>query len=473
MPQIDRGSFAELPRVNVSVKLSALDSQFDPIDPEGTTERVAARLRQLLRVARANRAFVHVDMESYQTKDLTLAIFQQVLTEDEFRDTPDVGIVIQCYLRDAADDLRGAARLGPQRGTPVWVRLVKGAYWDYETVHAQAAGWPMPVFQQKWETDANFERLTRFLLRNHECLRPALASHNIRSLAHGMAVARHIGRAARRGFELQMLYGMADAEKQVLVDLGYRLRIYMPYGELIPGMAYLVRRLLENTSNDSFLRASFTEHVVAGEIADESAAIMPATHAARRHRRAATRASCRRDRRPNFATSRWPISPSQANRQAMQEALRRRARATRPALSAVDRRPARSIPTERIASINPSHQRQVVGTVAAGRGRRSRCAPWPRPGGPGRPGPPLGGRSGPSFCDARPARCAAGDSSWPPGKSSSAARAGARPTPTSARRSTSAEYYARRRRAHVQCRTESTCRAKRIASSICRAAWRR
>src|SRR6185369_4631669 len=89
-------------------------------------------------------------------------------------------------------------------------------------------------------------------------LRTALGSHNIRSLAHGIATAEHLG-LPRDAFELQMLYGMADVEKQAMVDAGYRLRIYMPYGELIPGMAYLVRRLLENTSNDSFLRASFSE----------------------------------------------------------------------------------------------------------------------------------------------------------------------------------------------------------------------
>ena len=82
----------------------------------------------------------------------------------------------------------------------------------------------------------------------------------MRSLAHGMAVARHLD-IPQHAIELQMLYGMADSEKQALVDLGYRLRIYMPYGELIPGMAYLVRRLLENTSNESFLRAGFAEHV--------------------------------------------------------------------------------------------------------------------------------------------------------------------------------------------------------------------
>ena len=199
-------------------------------------------------------------MESYKVKDLTLAIFRQILAEDEFRGTPHVGIVIQAYLKDSEADLRTLAEWARRRGTPVWVRLVKGAYWDYETVLARQFDWPVPVFERKWETDANYEKLTRFLLANHTLLRPAVGSHNIRSLAHGLAVAQHLG-LPESGLELQMLYGMGDPEKQVLVDLGYRMRIYMPYGELIPGMAYLVRRLLENTSNDSFLRASFAEHV--------------------------------------------------------------------------------------------------------------------------------------------------------------------------------------------------------------------
>jgi RHH-type proline utilization regulon transcriptional repressor/proline dehydrogenase/delta 1-pyrroline-5-carboxylate dehydrogenase len=257
-PQIDRGMFTRLPRFNVSVKLSALDSQFDALDSEGTFRRAGDRLRRLLRVARQHDAFVNVDMESYATKHLTLEIFRRILMEDEFRDVGDVGIVIQCYLRDAQRDLVALRDWAVQRGKPVWVRLVKGAYWDYETIHARYHGWPVPVFQKKWQSDANFERLTRFLMRNWQHLRPALGSHNIRSLAHGIAVARHLG-LAPLGFELQMLFGMADAEKHVFVGMGHRLRVYMPFGELIPGMAYLVRRLLENTSNDSFLRASFTE----------------------------------------------------------------------------------------------------------------------------------------------------------------------------------------------------------------------
>ncbi len=147
-----------------------------------------------------------------------------------------------------------------RRGTPVWVRLIKGAYWDYETVIAAQEGWPVPVFAQKWETDANYEWLTRFLLEHHRWLRPAFGSHNIRSLAHAMAAAQLLG-LPDDAYEIQMLYGMADPIKDALVALGQRVRVYTPYGQLLPGMAYLVRRLLENTANTSFLRASFTEHV--------------------------------------------------------------------------------------------------------------------------------------------------------------------------------------------------------------------
>ena len=148
IPQIDRHHYSEIPRVNVSVKLSALDSQFDPIDPVGTTRRVAARLIELLRVAREHRAFVNIDMESYKTKSLTLRIFQDIFTQDEFRDTTDIGIVIQCYLRDSQRDLVELRDWARRRGKPVWVRLVKGAYWDYETTFAAATGWPVPVYSR-------------------------------------------------------------------------------------------------------------------------------------------------------------------------------------------------------------------------------------------------------------------------------------------------------------------------------------
>lgn len=260
VPIVDRGPDGPLPRVNASIKLSALYSQFDPIDPRGTSRAVRERLRPILRLARERGAFVNVDMEQYAYKDLTLQIFGEVLAEEEFRDWPDVGIAIQAYLRDCAADLAKLRSWVEKRGTPVWVRLVKGAYWDYETVRSAQEGWPVPVFEHKDETDANYERMSEFLLENHALLRPAFGSHNVRSLAHVMAVADRLG-LPHGSYELQMLYGMAEPLKKAMLDLGQRVRIYTPYGQLLPGMAYLVRRLLENTANESFLRASFVENV--------------------------------------------------------------------------------------------------------------------------------------------------------------------------------------------------------------------
>lgn len=272
---LDRDDTGWIPRCNVSLKLSALDSQFKPIDPEGTSERVKERLRPILRAAREHDAFVNIDMEHYAYKDLTLQIFQEVFNEDEFRDWPDCGIVVQAYLPEAHNDLEELLTWVKERGTPVWVRLVKGAYWDYETVVAEYRGWPCPVYQQKWQSDANFEEQTEFLMRNHEWLRPAIASHNLRSLSHAIAWAEVL-ELPQQSWEIQMLYGMAEEQQQLFSELGHRLRVYMPFGQAIPGMAYLVRRLLENTSNDSFLRHAYdTSADVADLLRAPSVALSP------------------------------------------------------------------------------------------------------------------------------------------------------------------------------------------------------
>ena len=116
----------------------------------------------------------------------------------------------------------------------------------------------MPVFTHKPDTDAMYERLTREMLEAADVVRPAFASHNVRSLAVAVETARGLG-LSRDAFELQMLHGMGDPIKAAVGGMGLRLREYAPVGELIPGMAYLVRRLLENTANDSFLRQTFVE----------------------------------------------------------------------------------------------------------------------------------------------------------------------------------------------------------------------
>ncbi|HVU01398.1 MAG TPA: proline dehydrogenase family protein [Polyangiaceae bacterium] len=258
-PQIDRDhEGARLPRVNVSLKLSALTSIFDPIDPDGVARSVVPRLDAILREAARVGAFVHVDMEHYERKDLTLALFQEVLGSPAHAKNPNVGIVLQAYLRDAERDLVELAGFARRRGTPVWVRLVKGAYWDSETVLAKQRGWPIPVWENKWETDACYERCIGLLLDHADVLRPAFASHNVRSLGRALAEAR-ARKLPERFVEFQALYGMADPLKAALAKFGQRVRVYMPFGELIPGMAYLVRRLLENTSNESFVRHELTE----------------------------------------------------------------------------------------------------------------------------------------------------------------------------------------------------------------------
>jgi RHH-type transcriptional regulator, proline utilization regulon repressor / proline dehydrogenase / delta 1-pyrroline-5-carboxylate dehydrogenase len=280
--QIDQGPGGPLARVNASIKLSSLYSQFDPLDQAGTAEVVKRRLRPILRLARQRGAFVHFDMEQYAFKDLTIRIFREILSEDEFRDWPDTGIAIQAYLTCCEDDLRGLAAWAAERATPVWVRLIKGAYWDFETVQAAQQGWPVPVFTNKHATDAHYEAMTRLLLESASVLQPAFGSHNVRSLAYAMAYAESLG-LPPRAIEIQMLYGMADPIKDALVGMGRRVRVYTPYGQLLPGMAYLVRRLLENTANDSFLRASFSEHLPEEQLLMNPLALTTHDAAADRH----------------------------------------------------------------------------------------------------------------------------------------------------------------------------------------------
>ncbi|HMF81454.1 MAG TPA: L-glutamate gamma-semialdehyde dehydrogenase [Candidatus Acidoferrum sp.] len=260
------GKNSELfPVVNLSVKISALYSQINPADPADAIAHLAPKLRPLLRRAREVGAFINFDMESYAHKNTTLELFKTIFTEEEFGNWPHAGIVIQAYLRDSEADLRDLIEWGRKRGTRFAVRLVKGAYWDYETTKSLQNGWDCPVYFQKPESDANFETLTRLLLENESIVTAAFGSHNVRSIAHAQAFADELGIDCSR-FEFQLLYGMAGPIKRALVEMGYRVREYCPVGALLPGMAYLVRRLLENTSNEGFLRAKFAENVSANEL---------------------------------------------------------------------------------------------------------------------------------------------------------------------------------------------------------------
>ena len=263
-PALDEAPWGTVPRLNVSIKLTSLYSQFNSAAPDDTGERVRERIRPIMRRAVEAGAFVNVDMEQYEHKELTLRILRDLLAEQELVSYPHVGVALQTYLFETLDDLRGLAEFAKARGAPLTIRLVKGAYWDEERIVNSQHGWPVPVFESKAETDANFERCTEALLDAYPHLLPAFGTHNARSVAHAMVSARQRG-LPPRALEFQLLYGMAEALQAAIASYE-RVRIYTPVGELIPGMGYLVRRLLENASSQSWLFELFEERAPIPEL---------------------------------------------------------------------------------------------------------------------------------------------------------------------------------------------------------------
>jgi proline dehydrogenase len=253
-PVLEADSLGSLPRVNLSVKVSALTPLLRPEAPEVGREDAARRMRPLLVRAKELGAHLHIDMESVDTVEATMGLVFELLDEPELREGPSAGVVIQAYLRESPQQLEQVLdwAAATAREQPLVVRLVKGAYWDHEVVDARQHGWIPPVFEDKRDSDRNFEGLTRRLIEGWPHVRPAIASHNLRSVSHAVAAARELGREDR-DVEFQVLRGLGDDLAAALADLGHRVRIYCPVGDLVAGMAYLVRRLLENTANESFL----------------------------------------------------------------------------------------------------------------------------------------------------------------------------------------------------------------------------
>jgi proline dehydrogenase len=253
-PVLESDSVGPLARANVCAKVSALTPLLRPDAPARGQADAAERLRPLLRQARRHGAHLHIDMESLDSREAVLELVLRLLDEEEFRDGPSAGLVLQAYLRDSPEQLDQIVSWArdTSRTPPLTVRLVKGAYWDHELVQARQHGWQVPVFEDKHDCDRNFEALTRRLLQARPALRVAVASHNLRSVAHAIAYNRAIG-GEDSDLELQVLRGLGDELQHALAARGYRVRTYCPVGDLVAGMAYLVRRLLENTSNESFL----------------------------------------------------------------------------------------------------------------------------------------------------------------------------------------------------------------------------
>src|SRR5262245_19610843 len=274
-PHLEHDPWGPVPRVNVSVKATALSPRFGPLPADAGRAEARERLRPILARADAAEATVHLDMEHDEVKDLTFALVRALGAE--WPDGPQLGCVVQAYRTDAIDDLTALLAWSREAlRVPLAVRLVKGAYWDTETVVARAARWPSPVHARKGDTDASYERCVRLLVEHAGHVRPAFGSHNLRGIAYAIASARARG-LPDTAVEHQLLYGMAEPVQAALCRMGLRVRVYAPVGPLVAGMAYLVRRLLENTSNESFIRHRFVE----GEALDELVAppVASAAHA--------------------------------------------------------------------------------------------------------------------------------------------------------------------------------------------------
>ena len=243
-------------KIDISLKISSFYSQIEPLNWDGSIEKVKDGLRPVFERATALDASITFDMEHYYHKDLTIAIFKSVL--DEYKDFQWAGIALQAYLKDTRGDILSLLNWAKHHDRRIIVRLVKGAYWDYEIAVNRQRGWPVPAFLKKDETDRNYEELTRLLFENTEFVYPAIATHNIRSISNAIVLAEDLNVDEGR-FEFQTLYGMGEPVRRALKQRP--VRVYCPVGELIPGMAYMVRRILENTSNESFLRKSFAERM--------------------------------------------------------------------------------------------------------------------------------------------------------------------------------------------------------------------
>jgi RHH-type transcriptional regulator, proline utilization regulon repressor / proline dehydrogenase / delta 1-pyrroline-5-carboxylate dehydrogenase len=383
----DLGPRGPLPRVNLSVKISALTPEIQPADPENAIEALKQRLRPILRRARQVGAFINFDMESYRFKDLTLALFKSILQEPEFAPRTagppssadaTVGIALQTYLRECERDLRDLVEWARSHTRPIGIRLVKGAYWDYETILAEQRGWPVPVWSRKAESDANFEKLSLYLLENIDLISPAFATHNVRSCAFAIAQAERLGIDPRE-YEFQALYGMAGELKSALLQGGFRVREYCAIGELLPGMAYLVRRLLENTSNEGVVRQrnlgeASREQLLENPVETLRRAPGPRPTTAEHltneqmtpdQRTAATRSSSSGVRPPSSKAASFTNAP---NTDFVQPANREKLRA---ALAGVTASPGRKWPLviggkligqrEYVPSTNPARPAQVIG----------------------------------------------------------------------------------------------------------------
>ncbi len=252
------------PDVNyVSVKISAIFSQINLLAWDATLAAIKERLRRLYRAAQPEGKFVNLDMEEYRDLALTATAFREVLDEPEFKSLA-AGIVLQAYLPDSWTVLQEITTWARRRvagaGARIKVRLVKGANLAMESVEAEMHDWAVAPYGSKAETDANFKRMLDFACQpeNAAAVRLGVGSHNLFDVA--LALVLRETRGVQEAVEIEMLEGMADHQARAVREAAGGLLVYAPvvheenFGS---ALAYLIRRLDENTAEENFLRHLF------------------------------------------------------------------------------------------------------------------------------------------------------------------------------------------------------------------------
>jgi len=240
-------------KAHISIKVSALTHDFNPNAPETTYHTVAPRVKSLLITAKNEQVFMNIDAEHYTVRDLTLYIYRRVLLETpELHSWDQTGIVVQSYLRDAHPHVMDIVELAKKRGCTLAIRLVKGAYWDAETIEAEAHGNTAPQFLNKEETDLHCRQMILTILEQSPHVQLCLGSHNFAD--HAFAeTARHTMTPDALPIEHQVLHRTYSALSDSMVSMNWVVRNYVPIGSLLVGMAYLVRRIMENSSQTGIL----------------------------------------------------------------------------------------------------------------------------------------------------------------------------------------------------------------------------
>ena len=262
------GSVAENP--GISVKLSALHARYEVAQEARVMEELVPRVRALAILAKSADMGFNIDAEEADRLSLSLDVIEAVLSEPALRGWDGFGVVVQAYGQRASLVIDHLHAVATKLDRKIMVRLVKGAYWDAEIKRAQVEGMAgFPVFTQKAHTDISYISNARKLLGMTDWIYPQFATHNAHTVAAILDIA-NLQNCTTADYEFQRLHGMGEAlHKIVLKAEGTRCRIYAPVGAHEDLLAYLVRRLLENGANSSFVNQIVDEEVSPETVAED------------------------------------------------------------------------------------------------------------------------------------------------------------------------------------------------------------